>query len=97
MTDQLEREKATRRGNRAVITKYSNEAKELLANGENIDENTKDRLNTLHVVFLTSGCRNVGAFRFFGDSSFHSNFKGILPSFTNILPFKDFFKSSGLK
>ena len=48
MTDQLERKKATRRGNRAVITKYSNEAKELLANGENIDENTKDRLNTLH-------------------------------------------------
>ena len=48
MTDQLERKKATRRGNGAVITKYSNEAKELLANGENIDENTKDRLNTLH-------------------------------------------------
>jgi hypothetical protein len=45
MTDQLERKKATRRGNRAVIMKYSNEAKELLANGENIDENTKDRLN----------------------------------------------------
>jgi hypothetical protein len=48
MTDQLERKKATRRGNRTVITKYSNEAKELLENGENIDENTKDRLNTLH-------------------------------------------------
>ena len=51
----------------------------------------------LYVVFLTSGCRNVGAFRFFGDSSFHLNFEGILPSYTNILPFKDFFKSSGLK
>ena len=48
MTDQLEGKKATRRENRAVITKYGNEAKELLANGENIDENTKDRLNTLH-------------------------------------------------
>jgi hypothetical protein len=34
MTDQLERKNATRRGNRAVITKYSTEAKELLANGE---------------------------------------------------------------
>ncbi|CAB4028473.1 Hypothetical predicted protein [Paramuricea clavata] len=34
MTDQFERKKATRRGNRAVITKHSNEAKELLANGE---------------------------------------------------------------
>lgn len=48
MTEQLERKKATRRGNRAVITKYSNEAKELLQNGENIDENAKDRLNTLN-------------------------------------------------
>ena len=48
MTDQLERTKATRRGNRAEITKYINEAKELLANGANIDENAKERLKTLH-------------------------------------------------
>ena len=56
MTDQLERKKATRRGNRAVITKYSNEAKELLANGENIDENTNDRLNTLHDLLEEKLC-----------------------------------------
>ena len=47
MTEQLERIKATRRGNRAVITKYINEAKEILAK-ENIDEHARERLKTLH-------------------------------------------------
>ena len=45
---QLEKTKAIRRGNTAVITKYINEEKELLTNGENIDENAKERLKTLH-------------------------------------------------
>ncbi len=45
---QLEKTIAIRRGNRAVIAKYTNEEKELLANGENIDENAKERLKTLH-------------------------------------------------
>ncbi len=45
---QLEKTKAIHRGNTAVITKYINEEKELLANGENIDENAKERLKTLH-------------------------------------------------
>ena len=52
MSEQLVRKKATRRGNRSVITKYINEAKDLLENCENIDESiisiTKDRLNTLN-------------------------------------------------
>ena len=51
MSEQLDRKKATRRGNRSVMTKYINEAKDLLENYENIDESitsiSKDRLNTL--------------------------------------------------
>ena len=48
MSEQLERTKATRRGNRGVITKYINEAKDLLKNGDHSDETTKDRLSTLY-------------------------------------------------
>lgn len=44
--------RATRRGNKSVITKCINEAKDLLENYENINESitsvTKDRLNTLN-------------------------------------------------
>ncbi len=54
MTEQLERIKATRRGNRAVITKYINEAKEILAK-ENIDEHARERLKTLHEL-LAENC-----------------------------------------
>ena len=48
MSEQLERIKAIRRGNRAVITKYINEATNLLVNLENVNEATRERLNTLH-------------------------------------------------
>ena len=54
---------------------------------------------TLDVLFLTSGasgCWTVGAFRFFSDSSLHLNLEVNLPSCTNTLLFKDFFKLSGL-
>lgn len=48
MSEQLERIKATRRGNRGVITKYINEAKDLVKNSEHIDDIAKDRLNTMY-------------------------------------------------
>lgn len=49
MSEQFERIKAYRRGNnRAVVTNYTNEATNLLANLENVNEATRERLNTLH-------------------------------------------------
>lgn len=47
MTEKLERIRATRRGNRGVITRFINEAKQHLQTEENI-KTSKDRLNTLH-------------------------------------------------
>jgi hypothetical protein len=47
MTNQLERIKATRRGNRGVITKCVNKMKDLLSDGDSLDKNAKERLSTL--------------------------------------------------